>query len=97
MNVLDIVNSMEEYPSQTHASYTEDQENNLEPITITPHKLRSSLGSKSDNQSSPYRMRHSPAINRQSPTNYRSKQRMMGKEDEESLEENRILEDIFFL
>ena len=88
---------MEEFPTQTNTNHVDDRENNLEPITVTPHKMRSSLGSKSDNQSSPYRIRHSPAIYRHSPANYRSKQRMMGKEDEESLEENRILEDIFFL
>ena len=89
MNVLDLVNSMEEPPSPYNINYIENRENNFEPAQITPDRHRTSLKS-TENKSSPYRMRHSPAINRPKP-------RIVGNDDEESLEENKILEDIFFL
>ena len=69
---------------------TENRENNFEPVQFTPDKHRTSLRSTTENKSSPYRMRHSPAI-------YTPKSRVLRNEDEESLEENKILEDIFFL
>ena len=81
---------MEDCSAPVHSSYIENRENDFEPVTITPDRKRTSFGNRAENKSSQNRMRHSPAV-------YRQKQPIKTNEDEESLEESRILEDIFFL
>ncbi|XP_060602104.1 protein hinderin-like isoform X4 [Ruditapes philippinarum] len=98
LNVLEIVNSMDEEPPLT-SSY-DDLENRPNKL-FTPNKY---ITHGKGAQSSPYRQYTSPA-QRKNQANTRTSQvqqktslgNKLLSEEEESLEESKILEDIFFL
>ncbi|XP_060560840.1 uncharacterized protein LOC132720677 isoform X2 [Ruditapes philippinarum] len=98
LNVLEIVNSMDEEPPLT-SSY-DDLENRPNKL-FTPNKY---ITHGKGAQSSPYRQYTSPA-QRKNQANSRTSQvqqktslgNKLLSEEEESLEESKILEDIFFL